>query len=354
MLVRLVKLSTASIVCFTLIACTSGSNGYYDRDGPPLQAFQFRAYTADKQQLRVEEPHKWANRPYTVMGKRYVPVTGDQPMTQVGQGSWYGKQFHGKKTSIGETYDMYQLTAAHPTMELPSFAKVTNLENGRSIIVRVNDRGPFLHNRIIDLSYAGAVRLGYQKQGTAKLKVERITRTDIAKGNIPSTSSGLTTVVANTIEKLAKQPQKSNRSATTNQVTSSNTGMVLSLPVEITEAPMGSEKTNSTLSNQPTTDAVNQLPATSDIPTTTTIDRATTGWSVQLGSFQQLENALSAVAHSQNILNQTDLILTVRVVRHNNYFKVITASSTTREQAAELVPKLSEHLGQPVFIVPFQ
>lgn len=189
-------MATAGLTAL-LASCGASNNGkYYDKDGPPVLGGQLRALTASKVNIKVEKPHKAANRPYTVMGKRYYPVTGDKPMTQVGTASWYGKQFHGKKTSIGETYDMYELTAAHPTMELPSFAKVTNLKNGRSIIVRVNDRGPFLHGRIIDLSYAAAVKLGYQKQGTARVKVERITRKDIAKGNIPSTNAAGSTLVA--------------------------------------------------------------------------------------------------------------------------------------------------------------
>lgn len=181
--------ATVGLTALLASCATSNSGKYYDRDGPPVVGGQLRAMSASKVKLKVEKPHTAANRPYTVMGKRYYPVTGDKPMTQVGTASWYGKQFHGRKTSIGETYDMYELTAAHPTMELPSYAKVTNLKNGRSIIVRVNDRGPFLHGRIIDLSYAAAVKLGYQKAGTARVRVERITRKDIAKGNIPSTNS---------------------------------------------------------------------------------------------------------------------------------------------------------------------
>ena len=137
---------------------------------------------------------------------RYYPVTGDKAMNQVGTASWYGKQFHGKKTAIGEVYDMHAMTAAHPTMELPSFAKVTNLENGRSVIVRVNDRGPFLHGRIIDLSYAAAVKLGYQKKGTARVRVERITRRDIAAGRIPSTTADNAVLVASSSKKSTTAP----------------------------------------------------------------------------------------------------------------------------------------------------
>lgn len=177
-----------SLTAFLASCGFSNTGKYYDRDGPPILGGELRSMTASSVDVKVEKPNKWANRPYTVMGKRYYPVTGDKPMTQVGTASWYGKQFHGKKTSTGEIYDMYELSAAHKTMELPSYAKVTNLKNGRSIIVRVNDRGPFLHGRIIDLSYAAAVKLGYQKEGTTRVKVERITRKDIAAGRVPSTS----------------------------------------------------------------------------------------------------------------------------------------------------------------------
>ncbi len=182
-------------VCLALAGCSSNSGGYFDNDGPPSSLGHLKALGSNDIDIKVEAPHKWANRPYTVLGKRYVPVTGDQPMTEVGEASWYGKQFHGKKTSTGEIYDMYALSAAHPTMELPSYARVTNLKNGRSIIVRVNDRGPFLRGRVIDLSYAAAVQLGYQKQGTTQVRVERIRMKDIAAGRIPSTNASDATLV---------------------------------------------------------------------------------------------------------------------------------------------------------------
>ena len=207
------KLFLQSLTLFALVlsaGCSSSSpNGYYENDGPPgLFQKKILPWGGSEVKLKVEQPNKWANRPYTVMGKRYYPVTGDKAMNQVGTASWYGKQFHGKKTAIGEIYDMHAMTAAHPTMELPSFAKVTNLENGRSVIVRVNDRGPFLHGRIIDLSYAAAVKLGYQKQGTARVRVERITRRDIAAGRIPSTTADNAVIVASSARKNTSVPSQ--------------------------------------------------------------------------------------------------------------------------------------------------
>jgi rare lipoprotein A len=120
----------------------------------------------------VELLHPRANRPYRVMGGDYRPMTQRAPFRQRGTASWYGRKFHGQPTSIGERYDMYGMTAAHPTFPIPSFARVTHLGNGRSVVVRVNDRGPFLHGRTIDLSYLAAHKLGYIEQGQAEVEVE--------------------------------------------------------------------------------------------------------------------------------------------------------------------------------------
>ncbi|NEX20481.1 septal ring lytic transglycosylase RlpA family protein [Thiorhodococcus mannitoliphagus] len=111
---------------------------------------------------------------YVVFGKRYYPKKNSSGHVERGLASWYGEPFHGRKTSSGEIYDMHAMTAAHKTLPLPTFARVTNLENGRSVVVRVNDRGPFHGPRIIDLSYTAAVKLGVYKTGTAKVEVRAI------------------------------------------------------------------------------------------------------------------------------------------------------------------------------------
>lgn len=109
---------------------------------------------------------------YEVNGRRYYVMQNVNHFVQRGQASWYGLKFHGRRTSSGETYDMYALTAAHKTLPLPSYVRVTNLDNGRQLVVKVNDRGPFHPGRIIDLSYAAAVRLGFAEQGTANVEIE--------------------------------------------------------------------------------------------------------------------------------------------------------------------------------------
>lgn len=125
---------------------------------------------------RYEEPSRWGNKsPYEVLGKRYYVLPSAEGYRERGYASWYGKKFHGYTTSNGEVYDMYQMTAAHKSLPLPSFVRVTNLDNGRQVIVRVNDRGPFHDNRIIDLSYAAAYRLGMLKKGVARVEIEAIT-----------------------------------------------------------------------------------------------------------------------------------------------------------------------------------
>jgi len=133
---------------------------------------------------KAEPLHRYANRQYTALGKTYKPLTTTGNYKETGIASWYGKKFHGQRTSIGEVYDMYAMTAAHPTLPIPSYARVTNVENHKSVIVRVNDRGPFLHNRIIDLSYTAAYKLGIINSGSGKVEVE-----SIAVGKLTSTSA---------------------------------------------------------------------------------------------------------------------------------------------------------------------
>jgi len=177
------RAALAALAALALAACgtapkappkaTPGKPGYYADDGPP------DAVPADIASIpdavpRDEPYHRFANRPYTVMGRTYAPVVNDEPMRERGLASWYGRMFHGRKTSIGETYDMFAMTAAHKTLPLPSYARVTSLKDGRSVVVRVNDRGPFHEGRVIDLSYAAAVKLGIAGPGSGPVEVERV------------------------------------------------------------------------------------------------------------------------------------------------------------------------------------
>lgn len=147
--------------------------GFYTDDGPD------GAPPVDLDRLPEPEPraealNAQANAPYVVFGREYVPYTRVQPYRRQGTASWYGRKFHGQRTSSGEIYDMFALTAAHPTLPIPSYARITHLGTGRSTIVRINDRGPFHSGRLMDVSYAAAHRLGFVEDAIANIEVEAI------------------------------------------------------------------------------------------------------------------------------------------------------------------------------------
>ena len=163
----------ALALAMLLSGCGGGHSGYYKGDGPggppPVNLDTIADATP-----RIEPLNAGANAPYTALGRRYVPYTALAPYRARGVATWYGRKFQGKRTSSGERYDMYAMTAAHTILPIPSYARVTNLANGRSVVVRINDRGPFHADRLIDLSYAAAYKLGYVAAGSAKVEVEAI------------------------------------------------------------------------------------------------------------------------------------------------------------------------------------
>jgi rare lipoprotein A len=147
--------------------------GYYLDDGPgEISAAEIERIP---DAVPRAEPLRAANtRPYKALGKEYVPMKDYMPYKQRGVASWYGKRYHGNLTASGEPYDMYAMTAAHTTLPIPSYVRVTNPENRRSVVVRVNDRGPFLHDRLIDLSYVAAQKLGIAQKGSGTVDIEWI------------------------------------------------------------------------------------------------------------------------------------------------------------------------------------
>lgn len=172
-----------------MAACSTvkRGGGYYEDDGPHDRPAVDVSNVPDAIP-RVEPLSSYGNKPYTVFGVSYRPLRDAAGYRERGVASWYGKKFHGRRTSSGEPYDMYGMSAAHRTLPLPSYVRVRNLENGRTVIVRVNDRGPFLHNRLIDLSYAAAARLGVLGKGTAMVEVESVT-TETRTNTVAASSS---------------------------------------------------------------------------------------------------------------------------------------------------------------------
>jgi rare lipoprotein A len=266
------------------VAPPPGSSKYYLDDGPGDRAPANLDAIPDAVP-RAEPLHRFANRPYSVFGREYVPATSLRPYRERGVASWYGRKFHGQKTSSGETYDMYAMTAAHPTLPLPSYARVTNTATGRSVVVRVNDRGPFLHDRVIDLSFAAAHRVGIAQKGSGEVEVEAI---------LP----GDATVVA-----AAPLPP-------------------------VATAPLAPPPAGGTAAE-----------AGAPVPVAT-VDG---GFVVQLGAFANYANAQNFVAHLANQMAATGVEPKIRQV--NGLYRVFVGPYAARDDARRTSDRLREALG---------
>ena len=164
-----------------IAGCASGPQRPSDRDGPPADPPADLARVPDAEP-RLEPIRSFGpNKPYEVFGRGYQPITQDAPFTERGLASWYGRKFHGRRTASGEVYNMYAMTAAHPTLPIPSYARIRNPANGREVLVRINDRGPFQPGRIVDLSYTAALQLDLLRN-VAPVDLERITFEQIRTG----------------------------------------------------------------------------------------------------------------------------------------------------------------------------
>ncbi len=162
-----------AVTVTTLLLTLAGCGNLSFRDGAPSGTFDPESIAEIEPRI---EPRSRGGNPknYSIFGKTYHILKSSKGFSQRGDASWYGTKFHGRNTSNGERYDMYAITAAHKTLPIPTYLEVTNLENGQKLIVRVNDRGPFHSDRIIDLSYAAAAKLGYAKKGTAAVSIRAI------------------------------------------------------------------------------------------------------------------------------------------------------------------------------------
>jgi rare lipoprotein A len=189
---KLINIFILTLLTFLLVACGGSpsvktseptkptevskakkSGGYYLDDGPGDNPPANIDAIPDAVP-RVETLLVRANKPYVALGNSYTPMTEYQPYKKRGVASWYGKRYHGQKTSAGEVYDMYGMTGAHTVLPLPSYVRVTNPENQKSVIIRINDRGPFHSDRLIDLSYAASYKLGLAGKGSGIVDVEAI------------------------------------------------------------------------------------------------------------------------------------------------------------------------------------
>ncbi|MCM1129280.1 MAG: septal ring lytic transglycosylase RlpA family protein [Alistipes senegalensis] len=283
----------------------SGRGGYYKDDGPMDYTPEDLQNTPDAIP-RVEPYARAANRPYTVFGKTYVPVTDNRPYKVRGMGSWYGKKFHGNKTSSGEIYDMFKMTAAHPTLPIPCYARVTNLGTGKQVIVRVNDRGPFHSDRIIDLSYTAALKLDYLQKGSALLEVEHLLPDEIERINlarsqnpVPAASVSSQTAAAQTTVSPAPRPA----------------------PAPVAAAAGTADKGNSS---------------------------TIVAYYLQLGAYQQIGNARATQA--EYALNWAHLLPGVEVVAADDYYRLFAGPFTSQEAADYAAQQLGATGSRPLVV----
>lgn len=320
---RLLTAACAAGLAMALVACGSAPTKrpvFYQDDGPPDRVPADIAAIPDAMP-RVEPQHRGSTKPYVALGRSYTPLTGDPAFRQRGLASWYGKQFHGNRTASGEIYDMFAMTAAHPTLPLPSYVRVTGVRSGHSVLVRVNDRGPFHDGRIIDLSYAAATKLGIAAGGTGEVEIERITMTQIAAGTWPRGESPTQVASAAT-------------SATSNATTSVPTSMVT--PVV---APVGAVV----------------APSAAGTPAPAAAAAPARGWSVQLGAFSQQVNAEALAGRTSALITfletEPSAIGTPRIERDGSVWRVLVGSSSDRESAQALARELERVLERPTSIV---
>jgi rare lipoprotein A len=275
------------------------SGGYYLDDGPGDNPPANLDAIPDAVP-RVEALLPRANKPYIALGNSYVPMTEFQPYKKRGIASWYGKRYHGQKTSAGEVYDMYSMTGAHTILPIPSYVRVTNPENQKSVIVRINDRGPFHSDRLIDLSYAASYKLGLAGKGSGIVDVEAID----ARSYVQNTPAAAPNKDAATVDtsSIVTEPLK---------------------PEKIPE-PTAMDST-----------AVNSPPLN--------------GIFVQVGAFKSVENAgvLTKKILTQNLVEN----IPVNSWYNQGIYRVRIGPYANRSEAEEIAAKVKKALGMNTYII---
>jgi rare lipoprotein A len=335
---RAARLGCALLIASLLAACSSAPRrgGYYQDDGPGASPPANLDKIADAEP-RIEPLNRAANSPYSVFGRQYVPFRSPQPYQQRGIASWYGRKFHGQRTSSGERYDMYAMTAAHPILPIPSYARVTNTRNGRSVIVRVNDRGPFLSGRIMDLSYAAAYKLGYIGAGSAPVEVEAILPEDIRTARwrepAPAETAPEPARVPTAVEAIPAPPAAA--------IAESGVAALPSAPAaEMIPAAPGTEIPAATPAAQPEPKSEVTIPIAAE----------SSGIYLQLGAFSARENAESLRVKLYQQL--TWLNQAIRILPEGGLFRVHLGPYRDRSEAMEIADKIRDSLElKPVVVV---
>ena len=302
--------AVAMAAAVLLAGCASGPRG--GRDGAPSNPPSGLSRTPDAEP-RVETIRgtNGTSKPYTVLGRSYVPIADDRSFKETGLASWYGSKFHSQSTASGEPYDMYAMTAAHKTLPLPSYVRVRNPANGREAIVRVNDRGPFHDDRVIDLSYAAAAKLDLLR-GVAPVEIERITNQEIQAGTWRSVDVP---------------------AVFTSPVVSSPRAEVAELPMMQPLAPLASSAP--TGPTAPTADAPPGM--------------STAGFWVQLGAFSQRDGAIAFQQRMTTAMPQ--LAANLNVFSEGNTHRVQAGPYASRDTARSTAEQVRNDLQLAPIIV---
>lgn len=336
-----------------LAGCASGPRGVAPgRDGPGTNIPPDLDRVPDAEP-RVEpiRGSGGTSKPYTVLGRAYQPITDDRPFRESGLASWYGRKFHSASTASGEPYDMYAMTAAHKTLPLPSYVRVRNPANGREVIVRVNDRGPFVDGRIIDLSYTAALKLDLLR-GVAPVEIERLTNEDIRTGAWRR-DAGTAYAAASPAPAPAPAPRTA---AATVPVPSAWVTPVAATAPEVSTMPVAPQTPLAAPSPEPETPAprppivVTDLaplaplaaPAPSAAPAAAPSAEAVAGFWVQLGAFREREGAQVLLGRAAR--GVPTLAPQLRVFSEAGTHRLQAGPFASREAAGEAVTQLRESL----------
>ncbi len=290
--------------------------GYYLNDGPGANPPPDLDNIPDATP-RVEPLNRGTMRPYVVMGKQYTPMTSLQPYRARGVATWYGRRYHGKQTSSGEIYDMYRMTAAHPVLPIPSYARVTNVRNGRSVVVRINDRGPFLDNREIDLSYAAAYKLGIIANGSGKVAVVSI---------IPGTEAAPVVASAPDRESCCAPPAADNAAAPA-----------------VNDSAEGARPVAAAAAAGPAPGSTNVMAAPAPLT------RYASGIYLQLGAFGSQDNAERFLSRLQAQIDW--LAETLHIYPRDGLYRVQTGPYASRNEARSVADRISQAFGVRPFVL---
>lgn len=286
------------------------------------------------------------NKPYTVLGQQYSPHSSDVPLRERGLASWYGRKFHGKPTANGEVYDMYAMTAAHRTMPLPSYARVVNPANGRAVVVRVNDRGPFHPDRVIDLSYTAALKLGLLG-GVAPVEVERITHEAIRSGSWRWPEGGAVALPTPALPAVRPEPGAQAGTQTGAQ-TGAPTGSLTGGPTSATTASAAVLPAPAPAPAAATAPAPGLSTAAGDDPARPVAAGAAGFW-LQFGAFRERAGADSL---RQRLAQEAaELAERLAVFTERNLHRVQAGPYASRAEALQHAERLAQRLGAPAVLV---